>query len=102
MSTSSSVRWASMLAATLGFCRCLGIIPGVIPRQPDAAPERGFIVAVLAQGVDPSSELAELRELAPRALAEPVGALVQHAAALPIEPTSERASWRSSISSTPL
>src|SRR6266542_3335444 len=80
MSTSSSVRWASMLAATLGFCRCLGIIPGVIPRQPDAAPERGFIVAVLAQGVDPSSELAELRELARTALVEPIGELVQHRA----------------------
>src|SRR6266536_111102 len=80
MSTSSSVRWASMLAATLGFCRCLGIIPGVIPHQPDAAPERGFIVAVLAQGVDPASELAELRELARTALVEPIGELVQHRA----------------------
>src|SRR6266508_4262989 len=80
MSTSSSVRWASMLAATLGFCRCLGIIPGVIAREPDAAPDRGFIVAVLAQGVDPSSELAELRELARTALVEPIGELVQHRA----------------------
>jgi GTP-binding protein HflX len=52
----------------------------VIPRQPDAAPERGFIVAVLAQGVDPSSELAELRELARTALVEPIGELVQHRA----------------------
>jgi GTP-binding protein HflX len=50
----------------------------VIPRQPDAAPERGFIVAVLAQGVDPSSELAELRELARTALVEPIAELVQH------------------------
>jgi GTPase len=50
----------------------------VIPRQPDAAPERGFIVAVLGQGVDPSSELAELRELARTALVEPIGELVQH------------------------
>jgi GTP-binding protein HflX len=50
----------------------------VIPRQPDAAPERGFIVAVLAQGVDASSELAELRELARTALVEPIGELVQH------------------------
>src|SRR5919204_2060178 len=50
----------------------------VIPRQPDAAPERGFIVAVLAQGVDPSSELAELRELARTALVEPISELVQH------------------------
>ncbi len=52
----------------------------MIPRQPDAAPERGFIVAVLAQGVDPSSELAELRELARTALVEPIGELVQHRA----------------------
>jgi GTPase len=52
----------------------------VIPRQPDAAPERGFIVAVLAQGVDPSSELAELRELARTALVEPIGEVVQHRA----------------------
>jgi GTP-binding protein HflX len=50
----------------------------VIPRQPDPAPERGFIVAVLAQGVDSSSELAELRELARTALVEPIGELVQH------------------------
>jgi GTP-binding protein HflX len=50
----------------------------VIPRQPDAAPERGFIVAVLGQGIDPTSELAELRELARTALVEPVGDLVQH------------------------
>jgi GTP-binding protein HflX len=52
----------------------------VIPRQPDAAPERGFIVAVLAQGVDPSSELAELRELARTALVDPIGEVVQHRA----------------------
>jgi GTP-binding protein HflX len=58
----------------------LCIIPGVIPRQPDAAPERGFIVAVLAQGVDASSELAELRELARTALVEPIRELVQHRA----------------------
>ena len=50
----------------------------MIPRQPDAAAERGFIVAVLGQGVDPTSELAELRELARTALVEPVGDLVQH------------------------
>ena len=53
---------------------------GVISQQPDAAPERGFIVAVLAQGVDPSSELAELRELARTALVEPIGELVQYRA----------------------
>jgi GTPase len=50
----------------------------VVPRQPDAAPERGFIVAVLAQGIDPDDELAELRELARTALVEPIGELVQH------------------------
>jgi GTP-binding protein HflX len=50
----------------------------VIQRQPDPALERGFIAAVLAQGVDSEDELAELRELAQTALVEPVGALVQH------------------------
>jgi GTP-binding protein HflX len=50
----------------------------VIQRQPDPALERGFIAAVLAQGVDSQDELAELRELARTALVEPVGALVQH------------------------
>jgi GTP-binding protein HflX len=49
----------------------------VVPRQPDSAPERGFIVAVLAQGVDSDDELAELRELARTALVEPIGELVQ-------------------------
>jgi GTPase len=55
-----------------------GIIRCVIPRQPDPAPERGFIAAVLAQGVDPEPELAELRELARTALVEPIGELIQH------------------------
>jgi GTP-binding protein HflX len=50
----------------------------VIQRQPDPALERGFIAAVLAQGVDSEDELAELRELARTALVEPVGAIVQH------------------------
>jgi GTP-binding protein HflX len=50
----------------------------VIQRQPDPALERGFIAAVLAQGVDSEDELAELRELARTALVEPIGALVQH------------------------
>jgi GTP-binding protein HflX len=50
----------------------------VVPRQPDPALERGFIAAVLAQGVDPDDELAELRELARTALVEPIGELVQH------------------------
>jgi GTP-binding protein HflX len=51
-------------------------------RQPDPAPgaepERGFVVAVLAQGVDADRELAELKELARTAGVEPVGELVQH------------------------
>jgi GTP-binding protein HflX len=51
-------------------------------RQPDPAPgadpERGFVVAVLAQGVDAQRELAELKELARTAGVEPVGELVQH------------------------
>jgi GTPase len=50
----------------------------VIPRQPDPALERGFIAAVLAQGVDPDDELAELRELARTALVDPIGEVVQH------------------------
>jgi GTP-binding protein HflX len=49
----------------------------VIQRQPDPALERGFIAAVLAQGVDSEDELAELRELARTALVEPMGAIVQ-------------------------
>ena len=51
-------------------------------RQPDpapgAAPERGFVVAVLAPGADPDDELAELRELARTAGVAPVAELVQH------------------------
>src|SRR6266581_2199955 len=38
-------------------------------RQPDVTgpePERGFVLAVLAQGVDPDGELAELEENLPR------------------------------------
>jgi GTP-binding protein HflX len=54
--------------------------PFVTHRQPDPALERGFIVAVLAQGVDSESELAELRELARTALVEPMDELVQHRA----------------------
>ncbi|MEX2212006.1 MAG: GTPase HflX [Gaiellaceae bacterium] len=51
-------------------------------RQPDPAPgaepERGFVVAVLAQGSNGADELAELRELAVTAGVEPVGELLQH------------------------
>ena len=44
---------------------------------PGAEPERGFLVAVLAQGVDEQDELAEMRELLRTAGVEPVGELVQ-------------------------
>jgi GTPase len=44
----------------------------------DLEPERGFVLAVLAQGVDPDGELAELSELARTAGVEPVARLVQH------------------------
>jgi GTPase len=51
-------------------------------RQPDPTPglepERGFVLAVLAQAVDPDDELAELNELARTAGVEPVARLVQH------------------------
>ena len=53
-------------------------------RQPDPAPgaepERGFVVAVLAQGRDTEEELAELRELARTAGVEPVMHLAQQRA----------------------
>src|SRR5439155_1021550 len=59
-----------------------GIILPVTLRQPDPTPggepERGFVLAVLAQGLDPDDELAELTELARTAGVEPVGRLVQH------------------------
>ncbi len=48
--------------------------------SPGAEPERGFVVAVLAQGVAPEEELPELEELARTAGVEPIGALVQHRA----------------------
>ena len=44
---------------------------------PGAEPERGFLVAVLAQGVDEDDELAEMRELLRTAGVSPVGELVQ-------------------------
>ena len=50
----------------------------MISRLPE--PERGFVLAVLGQGVDPEEELAEVRELARTAGVEPVGAVVQHRA----------------------
>jgi GTP-binding protein HflX len=50
-------------------------------RQPDrswAEPERGLLLAVLAQGADGADELEELEELARTANVEPVGRVVQH------------------------
>jgi GTPase len=56
----------------------------VTAHQPDPAPgaepERGFVLAVLAQGVAPDEELAELEELARTAGVEPVDGLFQHRA----------------------
>jgi len=45
---------------------------------PGEAPERGLMLAVLAQGVDPDEELADLEELARTAGVEPVARVVQH------------------------
>jgi len=50
----------------------------MIPRS--AEPERGFVLAVLAQGADADEELAEVEELARTAGVEPVGRAVQHRA----------------------
>ncbi|HEV8461294.1 MAG TPA: GTPase HflX [Gaiellaceae bacterium] len=47
----------------------------MIPRTPE--PERGFVLAVLGQGVDADEELAEVKELARTAGVEPIGAVVQ-------------------------
>src|ERR1700740_2224363 len=51
-------------------------------RQPDPTPglkpERGLVVAVLAQAVDAEDELGELEELARTAGVEPVARIVQH------------------------
>ncbi|HXL43154.1 MAG TPA: GTPase HflX [Gaiellaceae bacterium] len=44
---------------------------------PGAEPERGFLVAVLAQGVEEDEELGEMRELMRTAGVEPVGELLQ-------------------------
>ncbi len=53
-------------------------MPGMIPRSQE--PERGFVLAVLAQGADPDDELAEIEELARTAGVEPIGRIVQHRA----------------------
>jgi GTP-binding protein HflX len=48
----------------------------MIPRSPE--PERGLVLAVLAQGREPDEELAEVEELARTAGVQPVGRVVQH------------------------
>ncbi|HLM34684.1 MAG TPA: GTPase HflX [Gaiellaceae bacterium] len=48
----------------------------MIPRSPE--PERGLVLAVLAQGADADAELAEVEELARTAGVEPVARIVQH------------------------
>ena len=57
------------------------MITPVKVHQPDPSPgaeaERGFVLAVLARGIDADEELAELRELARTAGVEPVAQLVQ-------------------------
>src|SRR2546423_58865 len=50
----------------------------MIPRTPE--PERGFVLAVLAQGANAEEQLAEVNELARTAGVEPVGAVVQRRA----------------------
>src|SRR6478672_7531537 len=71
MSTSASVRSARVDS---GARR--GIMSRMIPRSPE--PERGFVLAVLAQGADPDHELAEVEELARTAGVEPIGRVIQH------------------------
>src|SRR5262249_51758235 len=48
----------------------------MIPRSPE--PERGLVLAVLAQGTEPDEELAEVEELARTAGVQTVGRVVQH------------------------
>src|SRR5439155_9723538 len=73
MSTRSSVRRARGESTPEE-----GIIKPMIPGSPE--PERGFVLAVLAQGADADDELAEVKELARTAGVEPVGEVVQHRA----------------------
>jgi len=47
-------------------------------RSNDPAPERGFIVAVLPQGIDADEELGELHDLARTAVVDPIADLVQY------------------------
>src|SRR6476660_2775887 len=71
MSTSASVR--SARAVSDGE---RGILHSMIPQAPE--PERGLVLAVLAHGKDPDTELAEVEERARTAGVEPVGRVVQH------------------------
>ncbi len=48
------------------------------PGAPVPEPERGFVLAVLAQGADADTELAEVEELARTAGVEPLGRVFQH------------------------
>jgi GTP-binding protein HflX len=68
-------------SAIIGRRRVGRIMRGVTQRQPDPAPgaepERGFIAAVVAPGVDPDEDLGEFRELARTAGVEPSGELLQ-------------------------
>ena len=50
------------------------------PTFSEPGAERGFVLAVLAQGADADDELAEIEELARTAGVEPVGRVVQHRA----------------------
>src|SRR5262245_34738370 len=98
MSTSASVRWASLstVAASAATtwnsspgesAACgrppgeAGIIPAVSQHQPDPAPgaepERAFLIAVLSPDMDEEEELGEARELARAAGVELVGELTQ-------------------------
>src|SRR5580765_7451409 len=67
---------ASVRSARAWSGESAGIMPLMIPRSQE--PERGFVLAVLGQGVDPDDELAEIEELARTAGVEPVGRIVQH------------------------
>src|SRR4051812_7082513 len=73
MSTSERVRAARAVSGDSA-----GIMRRMIPRSQEA--ERGFVLAVLAQGADPDDELAEIEELARTAGVDVLGRIVQHRA----------------------
>src|SRR5262245_46991798 len=90
MSTSSSVRCASLSARALTAASLPRSGRGILPQmavgdpvlrgEPALEPERGLLLAVLPQGVDREAELAELRDLARTAGVTPVGEVVQQRA----------------------